>query len=80
MEHCSLKHVAVGAGEYSLMYACQFDWNSALIFNPLGNFAGLDPRITAVVPNHQNGGFGPKGNGGNEGRRLLRQIGRSPTE
>ncbi|BDA49125.1 hypothetical protein COCOBI_13-2350 [Coccomyxa sp. Obi] len=61
-------------GNYSLTYACQFAWNSMIIFNQLGNEAGLDPRITAVLPNHQNGGFGPVGNGGNEGRRLLRQT------
>lgn len=45
-----------------------------IIFNQAGNEIGLDPRITAVLPNHQNGGFGPVGNGGNEGRRLLRQA------
>lgn len=25
-----------------------------------GNFAGLDPRITAVLPNSDNGLFGPQ--------------------
>ncbi|CAK0787447.1 hypothetical protein CVIRNUC_010667 [Coccomyxa viridis] len=59
------------AGTYTLQYPCQFDFNSVAIFNPAGNAAGLDPRITAVLPNADNGGFGAKGNGGNLGRRLM---------
>ncbi|BDA49126.1 hypothetical protein COCOBI_13-2360 [Coccomyxa sp. Obi] len=61
-------------GDYSLTYACQFGWNSFSVINPLTDAVGLDPRLTAALPNHQNGGFGPVGNGGNGGRRLLKQA------
>lgn len=61
-------------GDYSLTYACQFQWNSLSVINPLTNANGLDPRLTAALPNHQNGPFGPVGNGGNGGRRLQQQA------
>ena len=60
------------AGIYTLSYACQYGWNTDSIFNPVGNLIGLDPRLTGVLPNGQNGLFGPAGNGGNLGRRLLK--------
>ncbi len=62
------------AGDYSLTYACQFGWNSISVINPITDAVGLDPRLTAALPNHQNGAFGSAGNGGNGGRRLLRQV------
>lgn len=41
---------------------------------------GLDPRLTAPLPLINNGFFGPAGNGGSIGRRLLRSLGFSRKE
>lgn len=68
--------VSMNAGVYARQYACQFAWNSAVILNGLENdYIGLDYRTTAPIPVANNGLFGPIGNGGNLGRRLLRSLG-----
>ena len=68
------------AGTYSLIYRCNFAWNTFAGFNPQDQVIGLDPRITAFIPSVENGPFGPAGNGGNSagslGRRLLRVMSR----
>ena len=71
----------LGTGDYSLIYRCDFAWNSELaLFNPPDQIFGIDPRITAFIPTVENGPFGPQGNGGDTagalGRRLLRTVSR----
>lgn len=71
---------AACAGNYSLIYRCDFAWNSFIAFDPPDQIIGIDPRITAFIPTVENGPFGPLGNGGNSagalGRRMLRAAGR----
>ena len=70
----------MGAGNYSLIYRCNFAWNTFAGFNAQDQLIGIDPRITAFLPTVENGPFGPQGNGGNSagalGRRLLRVMSR----
>ena len=52
----------------------RYGWNTESVFNPVGNLLGLDPRLTGVLPNAQNGFFGPAGNGGNLGEAAPQGI------
>lgn len=64
-------------GEYTLVYPCMFAFNPTILLNPiisataLNNEAAPDHRLSDFNPRVANGVYGPLGNGGSQGRRLL---------